>query len=206
MEEEEGFESQVQSSFSDDPVKWPVVSVLEEESSTRGKWGFPGDEADYETFKTEEGLYACDHCQFSTKNKSNLKAHRNAKHLGVKYPCDQCDYKASYSNHLRQHKRVKHEGVHFPCDLCLFTTSQKSKLKLHMREKHCEVPALTLNNFLETNLSLNSNHSHINSTSNISSTTSNSNNLGETGSTILASSTVRQLEAQMGHLQGGALV
>ena len=81
-------------------------------------------------------MYACDHCHFSTKNKSNLKAHRNAKHLGVKYPCDQCNYKASYSNHLRQHKRVKHEGVNFPCELCLFTTSQKSKLKLHLREKH----------------------------------------------------------------------
>ena len=80
--------------------------------------------------------FACDHCQFSTKNKSNLKAHRNAKHLGVKYPCDKCDYKASYSNHLRQHKRVKHEGVNFPCDQCTFQTSQKSKLKLHVREKH----------------------------------------------------------------------
>merc|ERR1712130_579658 len=93
----------------------------------------------------EDNTYACDHCHFSTKNKSSLKAHRNAKHLGVKYPCDQCNYKASYSNHLRQHKRVKHEGVNFPCELCLFTTSQKSKLKLHLREKHEASQDLMLN-------------------------------------------------------------
>jgi len=86
----------------------------------------------------------------STKNKSNLKAHRNAKHLGVKYPCDQCNYKASYSNHLRQHKRVKHEGVNFPCELCLFSTSQKSKLKLHMREKHGDLNQKQVSLSLET--------------------------------------------------------
>ena len=113
-------------------TKWNLVPIMDE----RGKWGIFGDDADYESFRKEDNMYACDHCHFSTKNKSNLKAHRNAKHLGVKYPCDQCDYKASYSNHLRQHKRVKHEGVNFPCELCLFTTSQKSKLKLHLREKH----------------------------------------------------------------------
>jgi len=113
-------------------TKWNVVPIMDE----RGKWGIFGDDADYESFRKEDNMYACDHCHFSTKNKSNLKAHRNAKHLGVKYPCDQCNYKASYSNHLRQHKRVKHEGVNFPCELCLFTTSQKSKLKLHLREKH----------------------------------------------------------------------
>ena len=122
-------------------AKWNVVPIMDE----RGKWGIFGDDADYESFRKEDNMYACDHCHFSTKNKSNLKAHRNAKHLGVKYPCDQCNYKASYSNHLRQHKRVKHEGVNFPCELCLFTTSQKSKLKLHLREKHGTSQDLILN-------------------------------------------------------------
>ena len=105
-------------------------------SSTWTRVGHFGDNVDLESFRKEDNIYACDHCHFSTKNKSNLKAHRNAKHLGVKHPCKQCGYKVSYSNHLRQHKRVKHEGVHFPCELCLFSTSQKSKLKLHMHEKH----------------------------------------------------------------------
>jgi len=141
-EEEEGYEGPVEpGGLLEEPqsledltprTKWNIVPIMDE----RGKWGIFGDDADYESFRKDDNMYACDHCHFSTKNKSNLKAHRNAKHLGVKYPCDQCDYKASYSNHLRQHKRVKHEGVNFPCELCLFTTSQKSKLKLHLREKH----------------------------------------------------------------------
>ena len=127
-------------------TKWNVVPIMDE----RGKWGIFGDDADYESFRKEDNTYACDHCHFSTKNKSNLKAHRNAKHLGVKYPCDQCNYKASYSNHLRQHKRVKHEGVNFPCELCLYTTSQKSKLKLHMREKHGDINQKQVSLSLET--------------------------------------------------------
>ena len=169
-EEEEGCEAPVDpGGLLEDPqsledltlrTKWNMMPIMDE----RGKWGIFGDDADYESFRKEDNMYACDHCHFSTKNKSNLKAHRNAKHLGVKYPCDQCDYKASYSNHLRQHKRVKHEGVNFPCEFCLFTTSQKSKLKLHLREKHgasqdlnqkqvsLSLEALPSNNFHRANI------------------------------------------------------
>lgn len=125
--EEESFEPQMET-FAE--------PVLDDTSGRRWETGVFDDTTNYESFRQFDDSFACDHCQFSTKNKSNLKAHRNAKHLGVKYPCDQCDYKASYSNHLRQHKRVKHEGVNFPCDQCSFQTSQKSKLKLHLREKH----------------------------------------------------------------------
>ena len=149
----------------------------------------------------DEGLYACDNCQFSTKNKSNLKAHRNAKHLGVKYPCDQCDYKASYSNHLRQHKRVKHEGVHFPCSLCLFTTSQKSKLKLHIREKHGERLELGLSSLLEQSTN-SQNHQR---SSIVSGDNSISTGPRDQEDTEGISSSIRQLEAQLGSLSPASL-
>jgi len=50
----------------------------------------------------------CDQCDYKSELACNVKAHKKAKHEGVKFQCDQCDYKFSFSNALTRHKRNKH--------------------------------------------------------------------------------------------------
>ena len=78
--------------------------------------------------------WPCDHCPYVAPEKSSLRKHREASHLGITYPCDQCDYKASRPNSLKLHKESKHEGIKYPCPQCDYVALCKSTVKEHIRQ------------------------------------------------------------------------
>ena len=89
---------------------------------------------------------SCDHCDYETPQKSNLKNHRERKHpekysfsstkeKEVIYSCNQCEYTGSRQA-LRYHIRSLHDGIRLSCDQCNYETSQQSNLKRHKETEH----------------------------------------------------------------------
>ena len=54
-----------------------------------------------------------------------MKAHKEAKHEGIRYQCDQCEYRSVQLSGLTMHKQSKHEGVTYSCQQCAYVTSAK---------------------------------------------------------------------------------
>ena len=54
---------------------------------------------------------SCDHYEYKTRVKNNLKKHRDSKHEGVKYSCNQYKYHTKQRLCLKKHKEPKHGGV-----------------------------------------------------------------------------------------------
>ena len=96
---------------------------------------------DQQTIKDSEvdsvkGKFECEQCHKTYSKNSNLKAHQQAVHEGVKYACNQCDYKATKQNHLNVHIQSIHEGIKYPCDQCDYQATKLSSLKVHFQSKH----------------------------------------------------------------------
>ena len=69
--------------------------------------------------RNHKGLnYLCDLCEYKTRDKSNLKKHRDSKHEGFKYSCNQCKYHAKQWISIKKHKESKHGGVIHSCNQC----------------------------------------------------------------------------------------
>ena len=87
-------------------------------------------------------LYQCPSlgCIFKTKEKSHMKSHNKAKHLGVRFDCTFCQYQTPYRKSLGKHVEAKHTGeatpFAFPCELCNFKGFDQAQLRSHNRIKH----------------------------------------------------------------------
>jgi len=57
------------------------------------------------------GLHSCLECGYTSKVRSNVIDHVEAKHLRVWYQCDQCDYVSYGRNPLRVHKYRRHRAA-----------------------------------------------------------------------------------------------
>ena len=55
--------------------------------------------------------YKCLQCEFSSKDRGNLKKHIGYKHEGIRYACHHCDYKATTTSHLNRHVKNIHTVV-----------------------------------------------------------------------------------------------
>ena len=80
--------------------------------------------------------YECDQCHKTYSKLSNLKAHQQSVHQGVKYACHQCDYQATIKSSLKKHIQSMHEGVKYDCDQCDHQFANKSNLSQHIKNKH----------------------------------------------------------------------
>ena len=90
-------------------------------------------QADHEGIRyncTEEG------CNYSGKQKAQLKNHINIKHLGIKVQCELCDYKTTQVPNLNNHMLKKHGVKPFSCDKCSFRSYKKEKMQSHMQSMH----------------------------------------------------------------------
>ena len=54
---------------------------------------------------TKDKTYACDDCEYESKNKLDLKTHKLSEHTGVKAECDQCEKSFFDNSTMRRHKR-----------------------------------------------------------------------------------------------------
>ena len=80
--------------------------------------------------------YACGKCDYNASQQSHLTRHIQSIHDGVKYACDQCDYNATQQYDLTKHILSKHEDVKYACDQCEFQTTRKDSLGRHIKNKH----------------------------------------------------------------------
>lgn len=78
-------------------------------------------------------LYYCNHCPFSTNDKSDLEIHLKEKHLGISgkpFQCTSCEKQFMNQKNLRIHLFKKHDIADsrtYFCDNCSFQSRQKSK-------------------------------------------------------------------------------
>ena len=92
---------------------------------------------------SDNPLYKCPSlgCLFKTKDKSHMKSHNEAKHMGVRFDCSFCQYQTPYKKSLRRHIETRHtigEATPFawPCDLCQFKGLDELELRSHTKVKH----------------------------------------------------------------------
>ena len=85
---------------------------------------------------TDEHLFKCDVCSYSSVYKSRLTRHKMT-HTGIKpYSCPFCEYTAMYKTSLRDHM-TKHTGDRpHQCPHCPFKGLYKSSLHKHMKKQH----------------------------------------------------------------------
>jgi len=91
---------------------------------------------DFEAQSSEKRKFKCNLCDYTSRQKWNLKAHKESQHDGVRYYCNLCDHSASTLRYLQTHKESRHEGKKYPCDECDYAATQPGNLKLHKRSKH----------------------------------------------------------------------
>ena len=75
-------------------------------------------------------------CDFSAKQKSQLKIHVNVKHLRIKVHCELCDYTATQVPYLNNHMLKKHGVKPFSCDKCSFRCYKKERMQCHLQSMH----------------------------------------------------------------------
>jgi KRAB domain-containing zinc finger protein len=80
----------------------------------------------------------CDVCDYSSNQRSNLKTHSNAVHLGKKgFKCDICDQAFSQKGSLKKHVNVVHKNItRYSCDLCDFSSYYRANLETHSKSVH----------------------------------------------------------------------
>ena len=86
-------------------------------------------------------------CQYQTRYKTNLKAHKEALHniiVGVIHRCDfaGCSFTSVLATKLRYHQASVHriEALLFPCVYpdCGYKANQKRFLTQHVESNHCD--------------------------------------------------------------------
>ena len=89
----------------------------------------------------EVRFYPCHQCEEKFKQRSALKKHTMAKHLGVKLTCQYCEKEFQRQHRLNLHERKcqevsKTDEVRYPCPHCKETYRFQNSLKHHTRSKH----------------------------------------------------------------------
>lgn len=86
----------------------------------------------------DSAFYKCSQCEFKTRFKWNLSAHKR-KHMPEKeHKCLECSYVTSYRHNLIKHQR-QHNNALFKCDKCTFTTKFEGHIYRHMSKIHNEL-------------------------------------------------------------------
>ena len=114
--------------------------------------------------KNNFGKHKCPNCDYRSDFITNMKAHKNQKHLEIKrFYCKHCPFKSYYARFMRYHLKSKHsdesevtrigckdcenDAPHencgklgkkerFICNSCTFRCNRRGRMKDHMRARH----------------------------------------------------------------------
>lgn len=84
-------------------------------------------------------MWNCDHCDYSTNFKWNLKAHNRKHNLEKQYKCPECNYQTAYRHNFIKHSKVHKEDEVFKCDKCPFVTKYEGHIQRHLAKIHNQV-------------------------------------------------------------------
>ena len=86
--------------------------------------------------KTENGLYQCRICEYSTKHWWSLEKHIRI-HTGEKpFKCDECPKRFADQSTFIKHKRIHKNDRPFGCTICGKRFTQSTALKTHCKSVH----------------------------------------------------------------------
>ena len=81
--------------------------------------------------------FMCDQCDATYPVKKSLSNHKRLKHGDVKqFNCEHCVYTTFNKTHLEHHVRSLHEKIKEICESCGKEFSDKSHLNRHVRRLH----------------------------------------------------------------------
>ena len=64
---------------------------------------------------------------------------------GFQFSCDHCEYESTRKDNLKQHIQAVHKGVRFSCDHCEYASTRKDNLKQHIKSVHYAMKLVVLN-------------------------------------------------------------
>ena len=68
----------------------------------------------------------CDHCQFKTSNKTELREHYQREHPGESiFKCDNCEFGSLWRGKIKNHKKIMHKHKKFPCEVVIIVILHK---------------------------------------------------------------------------------
>lgn len=88
---------------------------------------------------TDDGTYKCNHCEFTTQEKSQLKSHLNTHKEDYKYRCKICDKGFTVYNWYVEHENIHTGARPFECEVCTKCFAYNRYLVAHKRSMHPEL-------------------------------------------------------------------
>merc|ERR1712179_337790 len=83
-----------------------------------------------------EGMWKCNNCGKTAKDKSLLKRHVETHIQDVQLTCHHCKKVSSTRTQLKGHIANMHSGISFDCDMCSKTGMTKNGLYKHKKNTH----------------------------------------------------------------------
>ena len=97
----------------------------------------------------DKSIFKCEFCEYGSNWRSNIKTHKEAKHLGLVNKCDKCDYESIWNPRFLQHRRESHgifvkqtknkalsDFKEILCDECGFIAKFGGNLAEHRKKDH----------------------------------------------------------------------
>ena len=93
-----------------------------------------------EPIRLADSKYQCPFCQKVQPTKSNMIVHMRI-HTGEKpFACEYCNHSAKQKSDLNKHYESRHSTEKpFACEYCNHCTKQKSDLKKHYENRHSTI-------------------------------------------------------------------
>ena len=93
----------------------------------------------------KEVLFACQECEFSTKDKKEVKAHTEQEHRQKitqerKFVCHKCEHQAEDKSELKRHIETKHSKINqYKCTFCDFVSGIIVDLQSNTAQCHVDM-------------------------------------------------------------------
>ena len=93
---------------------------------------------------SDENIFECDFCEFSTNARYTLRNHKESHHEGRRHYCEKCDFSALYKTSLTRHVRKTHVSDPYSCTECEFSALSSVLLRKHIKSRHATKKSVSI--------------------------------------------------------------